>query len=124
LGGAPHRTRWPVAEVRSAAELAERCNRWLTTEPLPGDLFLIWDEPRGLFTRTGIVVEVLQRTYPFGEAPADECVVIEGGSSADFEARAKHVTRHTVRFSARDRFVRWTHPKRLSPGDILLENAS
>jgi hypothetical protein len=124
FGGAPLRTRWPIAEVRNAAELAGRCARWLTTEPLPGDLFLIWDESKALFTRTGIVVEVIERARPLGEADADLCEVIEGGSSADPEGIDKRVVRHVVRFKSSDRIVRWTHPKRLSPGHVLLENAS
>jgi hypothetical protein len=124
FGGAPLRTRWPIAEVRNAAELAERCGRWLTGEPLSGDLFLLWDEKKALFTRIGIVVEVLKRARPLGEAEADVCQVIEGGSSADAEGRWERVVRHVVRFKRSDRFVRWTHPKRLSPGHVLLENAS
>ncbi len=124
FGGDPLRTRWPITEVRSADELARRCARWLTTEPLPGDLFLIWNASERLFTRTGIVVDVLERAQPLGEADADLCEVIEGGSSADSEGIGTRVVRHVVSFTSSDRFVRWTYPKRLNAVHILLENAS
>lgn len=88
-------------------------------EPLPGDLFLLWNDARSTFVRTGVVVQVLRRRPPYGTATVDECEVIEADTNAERMLGGGRVLRHLRQFVARDRFVRWCEPGSASPGHVL-----
>ena len=121
FGGQPPQSSWPIPHLRTAQEIAEFAGHrgLLTEEPVAGDLFLRWNNARGVFDGTGIVVNVAQRPQPVGEYDVNLCEVIEGQLRSTELGERMDIVRHWETFGARDRFVRWSGPLHASRSDAL-----
>jgi hypothetical protein len=111
------RSSWPLSREASCAEVAKYAEEEaiLRTEPLAGDVFLLWHAPTARFEHTGIVARVRDSGITPGGTCWVECDVIEGtpecGDARDGEAPMIDVVSCVRRFypspGAGDRFIRW-----------------
>ncbi len=106
------RSSWPLLRTADCNELAAFAleQQVLASQPMTGDVFLLWS-PRTLrFVRTGIVVSVEDEGRSRGNAPWYECHTIEGDTDQSMAQYGGMTLRHLRRLSAAsgDRFVRWT----------------
>ena len=112
---------WPLPPAPTAAKLGEvaRERGLLELEPLPGDLFLLYNPSRKEFVRTGIVVHVERDGEYTTGGRYHECVVIEGDTDGERSFRGGEVLRHQRKLSADqgDRFIRWVAAKAVAGGD-------
>ncbi|HVT38696.1 MAG TPA: hypothetical protein VHE78_06620 [Gemmatimonadaceae bacterium] len=103
---------WPFRPSASCDELRAFAAKYdaLCTDPLPGDLFLLWSPAREASFRTGILVRAGDvHTDPEGRKYR-ECATIEGDSDEMMRGSGGWIVRHTRQLSADrgDWFVRWT----------------
>jgi len=107
------RSSWPLPRTASCWELGDfaRRNGLLEKEPLPGDVFLLYDQKLKRFAHTGIVVSVKVK-HAIGDRDClVTCTSIEGNTNEQGE-REGTTTRcredRTINTYTGDRFIRWS----------------
>lgn len=102
---------WPLPASPSAEQLGAFANDHglLSSEPEPGDLFLLWGPAKRAFVRSGIVVSVEGSGFTWKGKACHHCAVIEGNTNEGRSATGGLTLRHLRRLSAAhgDTFVRW-----------------
>lgn len=94
---------WPLPLVAGCASLAEAAEKKgiLTTEPKPGDIFLLWFPSLKRFGHTGFIVD---------QAENGKWNVIEGNAADPSKPSSRNgwgVFHRQRTFSEKDRFISW-----------------
>jgi hypothetical protein len=105
------RSSWPLPNTAACQELFLYADRlqMIATEPAFGDVFLKYSEDAKRYMHTGIVVAVLEEIPTPTEGKQFSCMTIEGNTNNDGSPNGYTTLRRARRFTARDRFIRWTN---------------
>lgn len=104
------RSSWPLPATGSCETLAfaARSRGALRTEPLVGDVFLLYSRLRGRFVHTGVVVDIDDHADPLAR-DVHSCLTVEGNTNADGSPNGNAILRKRRTFRTADghRFIRW-----------------
>lgn len=107
------RSAWPLPATASCYMLGQfaRKKQILVKEPMPGDVFLVYNPLLMRFAHTGIVVQVSRRELRASGSVWYECITIEGNTNEEGSRDGDAVARKPRRFypEAGDRFIRWVN---------------
>ena len=108
---AARQSSWPLPPTASCWQLGDfaRQENLIDTEPVPGDVFLLYFPTLQRFAHTGVVVS-LDRTMQRTNDRIYICTTIEGNTNEDGAREGRMTLQKTRRFSVRngDRFIRWS----------------
>lgn len=102
------RSSWPLPATASCQDLYDFANplEAVMTEPMEGDVFLVWRPKLKRFAHTGFVVSVDDVLEEPG-GPRYLCTTVEGNTNTDGSANGNAALRRARTFGASDRFIRW-----------------